>query len=122
MRKKYEADVTEAQAIQSTVKSYFDGMLEQSEEKIRRAFRADVKIAGLIDGKSFSIDLEEYISRVKKRDKNGLGDAILSMDISGDIAMAKVSVNYPDMSFTDYLTLVREGEVWKVGAKQTTNA
>ena len=122
MKKKYEADLTEAQAIQSTVKSYFDGMVEQSEEKIRRAFRTDVKVAGIIDGKSFSIDLEEYISRVKKRDKNGLCDAILSIDISGDIATAKVRVNYPDMSFTDYLTLLREGEVWMVGAKTSTNA
>ena len=39
---------------------------------------------------------------------------IVMTDVSGDIAVAKVELDYPGTFFTDYFTLARLGGEWKI--------
>ena len=39
---------------------------------------------------------------------------ILMTDVTGDVAVAKVELNYPGVVFTDYFTLLRIGGEWKI--------
>ena len=42
---------------------------------------------------------------------------VLMTDISGDVAIAKVELDYPDMRFVDYFTLAKLGGDWKITHK-----
>lgn len=44
--------------------------------------------------------------------------AVLMTDVTGDVAIAKVSLDYPGVHFTDYFSLLRVGGEWKIVHKQ----
>jgi hypothetical protein len=39
---------------------------------------------------------------------------VLMTDVTGDVAVAKVELAYPDTRFVDYFTLARLGGEWKI--------
>jgi len=39
---------------------------------------------------------------------------VLMTDVSGDVAIAKVELDYPDTRFVDYFTLAKLGGEWKI--------
>lgn len=39
---------------------------------------------------------------------------VLMTDVSGDVAIAKVELDYPDTRFIDYFTLAKVGGEWKI--------
>ncbi len=47
---------------------------------------------------------------------------IESVDITGDAAVAKVVLDYPDRRFTDYMSLLRLDGEWKIVHKNYTMA
>lgn len=40
--------------------------------------------------------------------------SIESIDISGNAAIAKVVLDYPQVRFTDYMSLLKVGDEWKI--------
>lgn len=39
---------------------------------------------------------------------------VLMTDATGDVGVAKVELDFPDVKFTDYFTLARVGGAWKI--------
>jgi|SRR5687768_5599525 len=39
---------------------------------------------------------------------------VLMTDVTGDVAVAKVELDYPEVRFVDYFTLARVGGEWKI--------
>ena len=39
---------------------------------------------------------------------------VILTDVTGDVAVAKVELDFPEVKFTDYFTLARLGGQWKI--------
>ena len=42
---------------------------------------------------------------------------ILAVDVTGDVAVAKAELDYPEVRLVDYFILVRAGGEWKIVSK-----
>lgn len=40
--------------------------------------------------------------------------SVMMTDVTGDVAIAKVELDFPEVKFTDYFTLARLGGQWKI--------
>jgi hypothetical protein len=92
-------------------------------EDIRKGFHPDFTMYRLVDNQVVKLPLEEWISAIAKRRESGTSlphttARILSIDITGDAALAKVELWRDDKRiFTDYLSFYRFKEGWRMVAK-----
>ena len=47
---------------------------------------------------------------------------VVSVDVSGDVAVARLELDYPGAFITDYMTLVRVGDEWTIIHKAYTRS
>ena len=69
------------------------------------------------DGQLRSRTSAEYIGGFKgtpAADEAKRVRKVLMTDVTGDVAIAKVELDYPDGRFVDYFTLARLGSEWKI--------
>ena len=97
-------------AIRATIQHYFNGGME-----VREAFWPDTRMLHMRDGE-LRVAIEDYISRVEARaDEPPPADVskkILSIDRSGDAAVAKLELNGPDWLLNDYMSLLKIVGEW----------
>lgn len=111
-------------AIKGVLQTYFDGLYEGNTEKLAAAFHetADLR-AAQADGSLHVMTRQQWLDAVKSRPSaasRGLarGDRIVTIDQSGpETAFAKVNCQIPPRYFTDYLTLGKLKDGWKVVGK-----
>ena len=90
---------------------------------MRRAFLPTAHIEGIRDGKFLSWTANEYIAGFKgtpPADESQRKRWIDSIDISGNAAMARVTLDYPAGTFTDYFVLLKVDGEWKIANKVWT--
>ena len=87
---------------------------------MRKAFLPSAHIEGIRDGKFTSWTLEDYCARFNGKpasDEAKRARRIDSIDVSGNSAMAKATLDHGDTVFTDYFVLLNvEGE-WRIANK-----
>ena len=109
--------------ITDTLRDYFDGIYQSSEEKLRRAFHADAHVYSVTDGALVDFDLDAFVARVNGRESAQSQNAprtdrIVAIDFSGpNSALAKVELSIPGIDFVDFLSLMRIDERWRIIAK-----
>jgi hypothetical protein len=111
-------------AIHAVLQTYFDGLYEGDADKLADAFHetADLRTA-TADGTFHMMTRQQWIDGVKTRPSaasRGLArhDWIVTIDRSGpNTAFAKVLCQIPPRYFTDYLTLGKLKDGWKVISK-----
>jgi len=87
---------------------------------IRQAFHPKAEVFWIADGALRQLTTEEFAARFSGSpadDEDERLRRIVSVDVTGNVAAAKIELDYPDVFFTDYLTLVREGDQWQVISK-----
>lgn len=107
-------------AIRQTVQFYFDGIIKYDEDSLRKAFHPDAYVSGI--DKSGKLDREPFqewvlYTRGDAPDPNGRNNAILSIDIVGEAAVAKTELDWPHVLYTDYLSLLKIDGEWKIVGK-----
>ena len=102
------------------LQDYFDAMYTGDVEALRRIFHEDAWLKGAGYRRSRDEWLEAVAKRaVPKEEGRPYAFEILSVDIVGDHAMAKL--NTPLAShFVDYLGLLKEEGSWKIVTKTFT--
>jgi hypothetical protein len=110
-------------AARKPLEAYLQGHASGDGASMRRAFLPTAHIEGIRDGKLLSWTADEYIAGFKgtpPKDEAQRKRWIDSIDISGNAAMARVTLDYPNGRFTDYFVLLKVNGEWKIANKVWT--
>ena len=106
--------------IRETIQTYFDCMYEASAEKTHAAFHENAKITGYMGGDLLQLSVTEFAGFVSSQQpspaEQGLPARleIVSLDIAGDTAVARVRDDYLANTFLDTLSFLKEGGQWRI--------
>lgn len=111
--------VTEREAIQTVVQLYIDGVSKGDAAKLNEAFFKEAWMMGSISGQRFDMPIAQMIETMvgQPLDSDGSYTArVTSIEQVGDAATATVEEDgcWGDMSFTDYFTLAKLDDSWKI--------
>jgi len=115
-----------SEKISAVISNYFEGLYTGNVERLKASFHPTVFLFGDINGKEYLKSLEDYLEGVQTRKSpNELGEEnkmkVISLEILGDVAMAKLHVPMLGYNYYDYLSLaVIEGK-WKIVNKIFTH-
>ena len=111
------AQNAEEAAVRAALEHYFRGHATGQGEHFRKIFHSDSKLFAIRDGKYWQLTSEEYIARAPGKspaDEAQRKRTIESVDITGNAAMAKIVLDYPQVKFTDYMSLLKIDGEWKI--------
>lgn len=105
--------------ITATLMDYVDGTANGDPDQVRRAFHPDFNLYTVNDADSLWIRSgEKYIAGIKAGEKNSRQGRIISIDVEGNAAMAKVEIAVPGWRiFTDYFLLLKYEGRWRIVQK-----
>lgn len=107
----------EETAVRRAIDHYFQGHATGNGEEYRKVFHPDAKLFFIRDGKLTQVTSEEYISRATGKppaDEGKRKRSVESIDISGNAAVAKLLLDYPDAKIIDYMSLLKIDGEWKI--------
>lgn len=105
--------------IKAVIDDYFQGMYHSDTQRLARAFHPDGRITGYDEGKLINNPITGFVKFVGSvsapaDDGEAFDMEIVSIDIAGDAAAVKVRDLYKGLRFTDYLTLLRFDQGWRI--------
>ncbi len=118
-----------AQSDQDAVKAliqsaYVDGLQNLGDlEKTKAGFHPDFVLLGLRDGTLTRLPIAEWIASAGKRKADGVKPPLtvckfLAIDVTGSAASVKLELHQNDKRiFTDYLSLYKFPDGWKIVGK-----
>lgn len=92
---------------------------------MRQAFHPDARIVSLSDGAVASRTADEFaalFTRGPAPDEADRHRRVVSLDVTGDVAVAKLELDYPGAFLTDYMTLVHTADGWRILHKAFTRS
>lgn len=108
-------------AVRQTIENhYFQAHATGSGAPLRGVFVEDGRMFWAADGQLRSRTSAEYIngfSGTPAADESQRRRRILAVDVTGDVAVVKAELDYPDVRLVDYFILVRAGGEWKIVSK-----
>ncbi|MEQ9258692.1 MAG: nuclear transport factor 2 family protein [Roseovarius sp.] len=112
---------TEREAIEAVVIDYLEGMIYGQRDKLERAMHPLCMQAGHFNGQYEFFDRETFIRSLEAEEMQAPGTPyrheILSVEITGDVAVVKVDDDCFGTTFTDWLTLIRHEGKWQIVMK-----
>ena len=96
---------------------YFKAQATGSGEPLKGMFVDEGRMMWVQDGQLRTRTSAEYIGGFKGTpppDEARRTRRVLMTDVTGDVAIAKVELDFPDMRFIDYFTLAKVGGEWKI--------
>lgn len=119
----FASESAEAAAARVPLESYLKGHATGDGAYMRKAFLPTAHIEGIRDGKFVSWTVDEYAAGFKgtpAADEAQRKRRIDEVDVSGNAAMARVTLDYPTGTFTDYFVLLKVDGEWKIANKVWT--
>src|SRR5690606_31586842 len=112
--------------IKATIKHYFSGIYQGDVQLLQSAFADTAYLYGDIKGAEYAKSLGEYLEGVQNRkspEESGEGFQmdILSIEIIGKVAIAKVRVPMLGYNYYDFLSLSLINDQWKIVNKVFTH-
>ena len=106
-------------AIRQTVQYYFDGGKTRDTLTLRKAFHPDARMLFARDGKLVVVPIGEYITRVgseprKPGEVDSTERKVVSVDVVGDAAVAKLQLKRPTAVLIDYMSLLKVDGRWLI--------
>lgn len=99
------------------LENYLQGHATGSSEFHRKAFLPEARLLFVRDGKFSQRTSEEYIkgsSGKPAADEDKRTRRIEMLDVSGNAAIGKIILDYPNAYFVDYFALLKIGGEWKI--------
>lgn len=103
---------------------YYEGMIRGRADILERVFEPDARFQGVRDGEQVRRGLPEFIAMAAGADaaSGTTQDWALTVDlidVTGPIALVKVTDRFRGRTYVDYLMLVKNGE-WQIVNKTFT--
>lgn len=111
------AENAEKEAVKIPLENYLKGHETGDPEFMKKAFHTEGKLMFIRDGKYTTIDFPAYIGRMNGNaaaDESARKRWIESVDISGNAAVGKIVLDYPNVRFVDYMSLLKIDGEWKI--------
>lgn len=105
------------QAITTTIQNYFEGGANSDISKFKKAMHPNAFLKFISKGQYREIDMPTYYGFYKSGKKHQRKAYILSIDITGTAAAAKIRIETKKRVFTDYFTLLKFREGWRIVSK-----
>jgi putative lumazine-binding protein len=111
------------EAIERVVWTYLDGLYEGDTGKLAQAFHEGSHLYSMHEGEVSDLPREKWFEMVKGRPSAKSKslkrtDRIVSIDVSGpETAFVKLECSIHPRYFTDYLTLLKLADGWRVVSK-----
>lgn len=99
------------------LENYIQGHATGNGDFMRKAFHTDAKIMAFRDGKLTNLTAEEFASRFNGKpaaDEAQRKRRIEHVEITGNAGVGKIVLDYPTVTFTDYMSLLKVGDEWKI--------
>jgi hypothetical protein len=112
-----QAQQQEEAAVREAVNQYLKAHATGSAEPIRGVFRPELRMFFVRDGQLMSRTAEEYMSGFRGQpqpDEAQRKRRIASVDVTGSAAIAKVILDYPQATLTDYFALLKIEGKWQI--------
>ena len=109
--------------IRSIIRTYFECMHESSAEKAGQAFHPSARVTGYLGGELLGMTAAEFADFVEDQQPSpsvqGLPEylELVSLEIAGDTAVARVRDDYLGQRFLDTLTFLRAEGRWRIHDK-----
>jgi hypothetical protein len=110
----------EEPGVRAALNAYLEGHATGRADAFRRAFQPEARMLSAKDGHLVKTDIADYIARAPGQpaaDEDRRRRRIDFVDIVGDAAMAKITLTYPDVTLTDYMTLLKIDGEWRIVSK-----
>ena len=107
----------EEAAARVPLENYLKGQATGNGDFIRKAFHPDARVMAFRDGKLLSITAEEFAGRFTGKpaaDEAQRKRRIASVEITGNAGVGKIVLEYPTVTFTDYMSLLKIDGEWKI--------
>jgi Putative lumazine-binding len=119
-RETHHVASNEEPAVRAALNAYLEGHATGQADAFRRAFHPEARMLYAKDGHFVKTEIAEYIAKATGHpaaDENQRKRTIDLIDIVGDAAIAKLTLTYPDVTFTDYMTLLKIDGEWRIVSK-----
>jgi len=105
--------------IRITLTNYIEGRNNGDTARLASAFhqQADLRFRDEKTGNLVIWSLSDYIGKFTPGKKMNCTGKIVSIDIAGSAAQAKIELYYPDRTYADYINLLRIGDKWVIASK-----
>jgi hypothetical protein len=110
----------EEPGVRAALNAYLEGHATGQADAFRRAFNPEARMLYAKDGHLVKTEIAEYIARAPGKpaaDEDRRKRSIDLVDIVGDAAIAKITLTYPEVTFTDYMTLLKIDGEWRIVSK-----
>lgn len=116
----------EEAGVRKALEAYIEGHRTGQADAFRRAFQPEARMLSVREGKFTIMEISEYISRAPGKpaaDEAERKRSIDFIDISdnGMAAVARLTLDYPTVKFTDYMTLLKVDGEWRIVNKGVTS-
>jgi len=114
------AQTAEKDAARVPLENYIKAHATGDPEYARKAFYTEGNMIWIRDGKYSTESLDSFIKRAftgkaaADEDKRKEGRRIESIDIAGNAGVARIVLDYPNVKFVDYMTLLKIDGEWKI--------
>jgi len=116
-----QAKLNASESVRAVVNTYIAGYLQAESEWVLSAFHEETRLFSVDQGKLEKTLMTEWLSNMEERKKRGdvrsANSRIENIDVSNNAASVKVILTFQKYQFTDYLSLLRIGDEWKVVGK-----
>lgn len=96
---------------------YFKAQSTGDGSHLKGTFVDEGRMMWVVDNQLRTRTSGEYISGFQGKppaDEAQRKRRVLMVDVSGDAAVAKVELDFPDVTFTDYFSMLKIGGEWKI--------
>ncbi|WP_373503221.1 nuclear transport factor 2 family protein [Aestuariivirga sp.] len=112
---------SERESIGTLITDYLEGMIYGQTDRLNRAMHPLCMQAGHFGGQYEFCNRYAFIESLQSAVMEAPGTPykaqIVTIDITGDVAVAKVTDDCFGTSFTDYLTLIKHDGKWQIVMK-----
>lgn len=110
---------SDTELIRTVLNNYIEGKINSDTARLSSAFheKADFRYRDLKSGKLIIWPTVDYVRSFTPGKKNNFKGKIISINIAGTAAQAKVDIIYPNTTYADYMNLLKIDGKWAIANK-----